>query len=178
MKLIKYFIFIILAGIITAGCSSLSVTQDYDTSYDFSKLKTFGFLPISEKANIDQLNADRAGNAIKSNLTAKGYTLSEQADFGVAIFFSKATKTDIQSTSYGYGYGYGWRGSGMGDVSVSQYDEGTLVLDIIDIKENKLVWRGTGVGTLKDNPTMEEKTARINEAITQILAQFPPTTAK
>ena len=181
MRSIKNFLAIlsvfVLTQILLSGCgSSISVNQDYDPAYDFSKLKTFGFIPITSEAGIDQLNADRLGEALKTNLTAKGFTLSEKADFGIALFFTKSTKTDISTTGgYGYGYGYGYRGyGGVGYTDIYQYEEGTLVVDFIDMAENKLVWRGIGSGILSDNPTVEERTANINNAVAQILAQFPP----
>jgi len=185
MRSMKYLLSILsLFAFVTmlfTGCSSISVSQDYDPAYDFSKLKTYGFIPITSEAGIDQLSADRLSTAIKTNLAAKGYTLSEQADFGVALFFTKSTKTDIQSTgSYGYGYGYGYRGYGGmgGSTYVTQYDEGTLVIDFIDMAENKLVWRGVGTGVLSSNPSVEERTANVNYAVTEILGQFPPTKAE
>lgn len=166
-----------LAFIFLAGCSSISVNQDYDPAYDFSKLKSFGFIPIPEDAGIDQLNATRLGDAIKNELTAKGFTLSETADFGVALYFSSKTKTNIQS--YGYGYGYGrWGGPGMGGVDVTQYDEGTLMIDFIDMTKKELIWRGSGTGTVSESPSVEERTANINYAVAQILAQFPPNQVK
>ena len=167
---------IVIAALFLAGCSTISVNQDYDPAYDFSKLKTYGFIPITEEAGIDQLNATRLGDAIKANLTAKGYTLSENADFGIALFFTKDTKTSIQSTG-GYGYGYGYRGYGGmgGSTYVTQYDEGTLVIDFVDMAKQELVWRGVGTGALSDSPSVEERTENINNAVTQILAQFPPT---
>jgi hypothetical protein len=176
-SLISVYIVAVIAMLITGGCSTISVNQDYDPAYDFSKLKTFGFIPITEEAGIDQLNATRLGDAIKANLTAKGYTLSENADFGIALFFTKDTKTSIQSTGYGYGYGYGYRGYGGmgGSTYVTQYDEGTLVIDFVDMAKQELVWRGVGTGALSDSPSVEERTANINNAVTQILSQFPPT---
>jgi hypothetical protein len=176
MKAAKIYLLFFVIVIIT-GCSTISVNQDYDPAYDFSKLKTFGFIPITEEAGIDQLNATRLGDAIKANLTAKGYTLSEQADFGIALFFTKDTKTNIQSTGYGYGYGYGYRGYGGmgGSTYVTQYEEGTLVIDFVDMAKQELVWRGVGTGALSDSPSVEERTANINNAVTQILGQFPPT---
>jgi len=178
MKSIKKFISLtfitLIAAILLVGCSTISVNQDYDPGYDFSKLKTFGFIPISPEAGIDQINANRFGDAIKNEMTAKGYTVSEKADFGVAILFGKETKTNI--TSYGYGYGPYWgRYGGTTNVDVSQYDEGTLIIDIIDLTKKELVWRGTGTGALNPNATVEERTANINNAVAQILAQFPPT---
>lgn len=168
-------IFLTIAFFLFGGCSTISVNQDYDPEYDFSKLKTFGFLPITDEAGIDQLNATRLGDAIKSNLVARGYTLSDKADFGVALFFSKQTKTNVQSYGYGYGYGrYGGGYGGMGSVDVTQYDEGTLVIDFVDMAKNELVWRGIGTGALSQSPSVEERTEKINNAVTQILEQFPP----
>lgn len=182
MRSMKNFISILsvfaLSLILLSGCgTSISVNQDYDPAYDFTKLKTFGFIPITSEAGIDQLNADRLGEALKTNLTAKGFTLSEKADFGIALFFTKSTKTDISTTGgYGYGYGYGYRGyGGVGYTDIYQYDEGTLVVDFIDMAENKLIWRGIGSGVMSDNPSVEERTANINYAVSEILAQFPPT---
>ena len=178
METTKYFLTLTFITLVTAillvRCSTISVMQDYDPEYDFSKLKTFGFLPIPEEAGIDQLNANRFGDAIKNEMTAKGYTVSENADFGVAILFGKQTKTNI--TSYGYGYGHYWgRYGGTTNIDVSQYDEGTLIIDVIDMNKKELVWRGTGTGALNPNATVEERTANINNAVAQILAQFPPT---
>ena len=168
----------VIAALFLAGCSSITVNQDYDPAYDFNKLKTYGFIPITEDAGIDQLNATRLGDAIKANLTAKGYTLAENADFGIALFFTKDTKTSIQSTGgYGYGYGYGYRGYGGmgGSTYVTQYEEGTLVIDFVDMAKQELVWRGVGTGAVSESPSVEERTEKINNAVTQILEQFPPT---
>jgi len=157
------------------SCSSISVNQDYDSSFDFSQLKTFGFLPVPEDAGLDQLSANRIGDAITKELQAKGYSVGGQdADFGVALHFGQNTKTDIQSWGYGYG---AWRGWGGGNIDVTQYEQGTLIIDFIDMKEKKLVWRGTGQGALSDNPSPEQKTKNVNTAVAKILAQFPPTGA-
>jgi len=158
------------------GCSSITVNQDYDPAFDFSKLKTYGFIPIPADAGIDQLSADKLDAAIKNELNAKGYTIAEKPDFGIALMFSQQTKTNIQS--YGYGYGYGaWGRPGMygtGGVDVTQYQQGTLIIDVIDMANQKLVWRGTGSGVMSDSPSVEERTQNVNNAINQILAQFPP----
>ena len=168
---------IFTAILIFASCSSITVNQDYNTEFDFSKWKTFGFIPIPESAGIDQINANRLGDATKKRLEAMGYKLEEPADFGVAFQFGKQQVTDV--TSYGgYGYGWGWGGYGYGPgggVDVTQYEQGTLIIDFVDMKESKLEWRGTGQGALQDNPSVEDRIAAIDTAVAQILAQFPPT---
>jgi len=169
-RILKILSFIIISFQLVS-CTSVTVNSDYDTSYDFTKLKTFGYIPIPADAGFDQINAKRVGDAIKTNLIAKGYELSKEADFGIALHFGTATQTNIDS----YGYGYGWR-RGMGSVEVTQYDEGTLIIDFIDMKNKELVWRGTGTGIMSDNPSVEEKVSNINYAVGEILAQFPPGT--
>lgn len=175
MKVIKkcffQFSILIVISILLLGCSTVTVNQDYDASHDFTKLKKFGFLPVPEDAGFDQFNATRVGDAIKTNLIAKGYELSEKVNFGVAIHFGTTTQTNIDA----YGYGYGWR-RGMGSVEVTQYDEGTLIIDFIDMEKKELIWRGSGTGTMSDSPSVEERVTNINYMVSEILAQFPPGT--
>ena len=154
-------------------CSTVNVNYDYDTGYDFTQLKTFGFLPVPADAGLDQLNAQRIGDAITKELTEKGYTLSKDADFGVAMHFGKQTQTDIQSWGYGYGRMGAW-GPGAGNVSVTQYDEGTLIVDFIDMDKKALVWRGSGSGAVDDNANTEKRTQMINATVAKILTNFPP----
>jgi hypothetical protein len=63
----------------------------------------------------------------------------------------------------------------MGGVDVSHYDEGTLVIDFVDMTKQELVWRGIGTGAVSESPSVEERTEKINNAVTHILEQFPPT---
>jgi Holliday junction resolvasome RuvABC endonuclease subunit len=49
------------------------------------------------------------------------------------------------------------------------------IIDVIDMNKKELVWRGTGTGVINPNATVEERTTNINNAVAQILAQFPPT---
>ena len=65
-----------------------------------------------------------------------------------------------------------------GSTYVTQYDEGTLVIDFVDMAKQELVWRGVGTGALDETPTVEQRTENINNAVTKILEQFPPTKEK
>lgn len=160
-----------LLGLWLISCSGISTNADYDPGFDFSTLKTFGFLPVPSDAGLDQLSADKVGNALKTQLTAKGYTDSKDADFGIAMHFGKQQKTDV--TSWGYGWG-GWGMWGGGNIDVNQYEEGTLIVDFVSMKDKKMIWRGTAKGALADNPNVEQKTKSINDAVAKMLAGFPP----
>jgi hypothetical protein len=56
------------------------------------------------------------------------------------------------------------------NADVQQYTEGTLIIDFVDAKTHKLVFRGLGqaaVGSQRSNANA------IQEAVTKIVAQFP-----
>ena len=61
-----------------------------------------------------------------------------------------------------------------GRTFVSQYEEGTLLLDFVNPKSNQLMWRGSAKATVMENASPEKREARINEGVQKILAQFPP----
>ena len=175
MKQILLIVSMVLVAISIMSCSSVTVNSDYDQDYNFAKLKTFGFLKIPADAVIDQLDAKRLSDAVTRVMGMKGYAVSEEPDFGVAMHFGAQTKTQIDSYGYGYGnaFGYGLGGPG-GAVQVWQYNEGTLLIDFIDMKKNELIWRGSGTKILADHPSVDDKVKNINDAVAEILGQFPP----
>lgn len=72
----------------------------------------------------------------------------------------------------GYGWNYGHVGTtGM---QVSTDDVGTPVLDFVEPKAKKPLWRGTARGAVDPSPTPEERTARVRDAVARIVDQYPP----
>ena len=51
------------------------------------------------------------------------------------------------------------------------YQEGSVIIDIIDSKEKQLVWRGAAEGVLYENDDPESV---ISETVKAILKDFPP----
>jgi hypothetical protein len=160
--------------VLLAACSSISTNYDYDMSYDFTKLKTYRWADIASKSDADPLVVQRVGSAVEAELKAKGYALAEgKPDFLVATHVGKQTK--IQVTDSGYAYGPRGHWYGAGGLDVYQYEEGTLIVDIVDNGSRDLVWRGTAIGIVDPGATPQEKTERINEAVAKIFEEFPPT---
>eukprot|EP01093_Parvamoeba_rugata_P019405 TRINITY_DN86_c0_g1_i7.p1 TRINITY_DN86_c0_g1~~TRINITY_DN86_c0_g1_i7.p1 ORF type:complete len:115 (-),score=33.07 TRINITY_DN86_c0_g1_i7:33-377(-) len=110
---------------------------------------------------------------------AKGYTKSENPDMLVSIFTKSNQRVDIYNNAWGSGAwgwggygGWGWR-SGWNNNQVSTTTEGVLYIDLIDANKKELIWQGSGTGNLETR-SVEKKEARINEFVSQMLAQFPP----
>lgn len=183
MKLFSVLI-AVFSTVLVLGCSSVSVTTDYDHEVNFTTLKTYEWMTVSKDAlstnattNMFQnsLVDKRFRNAVKSQLDAKGLTESSaNPDFLIA--YHSGTQDKVNVTNYGYGYGR-WGGYG-GGVDVHQYTQGTIILDFVDAKSKQLVWRSVATGALADKPdpaTVEEK---INGVVQQMLASYPPVSAK
>ena len=154
----------VLCVAIVAGCSSISVNQDYDPDFDFSAWRTFTFAPYESKMGMDQITYGEFKQAISKNLTAKGMVASDQnPDFVVSMATAQKEQTEITQA------GIGWWGT-----DVYQYEEGTLLVDFYETKSQKLEWRGTAKGELADNPSQQEKQAHINSVVAEMLEQFPP----
>ena len=73
----KMHLLILVSGLFLLGaCSSpLKVSNDYDKSVDFTKYKTYAIYKLEDKTgSVSQLNENRLLNAIRTQMTAKGFT--------------------------------------------------------------------------------------------------------
>jgi len=181
MKAIHTFWVLFFIGF-TVSCASIyGVQYDYDKQVNFESLKTYDWLPIPEKATMDSLVVNRVKNAVNSELQAKGLTMtSNNPDFFIAEHLGKKDKVKV--TNWGYGYGsYGrYRGGYWGPQGVDtyQYEEGSLILDFVDAKSKKMIWRGVAKAQIDDTNTPEKSEKLIDEAVQEILKNFPPPSSK
>jgi len=76
MKMLRLFFLLFLMVFIFSCSSVYDVQFDYDTKADFSNLKTYDWLPIPDKADIDSLTAQRIKNAVNTQLEAKGLKMT------------------------------------------------------------------------------------------------------
>ena len=183
MKLFYWISCILILAFVAWSCEpALKVTSDYDKSANFQQYKTFK-MNLSDEAHesISALNKERVYAAVKAEMLKRNYMESENADLIVhtaSIFKDKQSMT-AHTSSYGYGgyyRPYGWGGA-MGVSSYTTYDvqnykDGSLIIDIIDAKTQKLIWEGVGNKEI-DSPAKDPEKA-INEAVATIMSNFPP----
>ena len=173
------FLSFIMSTFLFIGCSTLEVSVDYDDSYNFKAAKTFAIVKNNEMPE-DTLTNDRIVNAVKNDLELKKYkqVSVEEADLIVVFYLQVKEKSQV-STSFsgglgyrGYGRGYGY-GGGMATTHTYEYEEGTLVIDALNPKTKKIVWRAIGVKELKNLETPAQRTEAVNKAVKKIMEKFP-----
>ena len=175
MKLFKLIPLLFL--LVLASCSSVQVSTDYDNTVNFSQFKTYAFMKDGvDKINISDLDKKRILKAIDEELTAKGFTKSENPDLLINIFTKSREQVDVNQFNAGWGYGWGWGWNPYmmygGQTTVSTSTQGTLYIDFIDAKKKEMIWQGEGIGTLTKN--VDKKDEKIADFVSKILAQYPP----
>ena len=179
--ILRWLLLIAGTGFLFGCASSAKVQTDFNPSADFSNYRSFSF--ISDKpllvtaAGVSPLLQGRLINATRGELASKGYRFvanPEAADFVVS--FTMGARDKIKVTSYPTPYrGYGSWGWGVGyynDVDVHNYTEGTLSIDIFDVKRRNPVWHGWAVKTISTSDR-RNPTPVINEIVAAIFTEFP-----
>ena len=173
------------------ACAQVRVRTDYDDAVDFTRLQTFAWLdpPLREEAREEgaqgadpfthnTLIDKRVRDEVEAWLREHGYRAAargESPDFQLRYeLVSRDVTRDspvFVSGGFGhFGYGYG-SGIGYGYSHSTTYQEGTLILDVIDPDSERIAWRGWGTTQARD-PHMEPE--RIHKTVAAILERFPP----
>jgi len=179
---------VLFLGLIYSCSPTVKVTSDYDHSANFGEYKTFAVYDLkAQQGQVNQLNVDRVTKAIRNEMLAKGFTESSNPDLKVNAVSILKNKTSVSANTDFYGYGgmyrpYGYWGGGamMGGANTTfntyDYVDGSLVIDIVSTKTQKLLWQGIGNAEIDSKPDNPEEF--INGSIKKILADFPPGSAK
>jgi len=170
----KYLFTILMAATLgLSSCSPFQVRSDYAETANFNSYKTYK-LRIDD-LNLNDIDKDRVLNEVSKQLQMKGMNAGENPDLIVNIKANHKKVTDVQTSRpfgmYGWGGSFGW-GVGVNRTWTSNYNQGALILDLIDAKTQKLVWQGIGNGISVDSPKAKQK--QIPEIVAEIMANYPP----
>lgn len=182
MKRLSIIILLGLFSLAVPGCSSMTVRTDYDREQDFSGYKTYHWpdtqdLNPNDVLQQEPLVAKRVMAAVDKVLQEKGFKLVESGEVDFVVFIHAGVEDRMRVTNWGGHYGgwYDpWWGAYGGTTTVSYYQEGTLVIDIVDAKERELSWRGMGTDTVGDIQDPDKMQEALDKIVAKIMADFPP----
>lgn len=192
-KLFNYLIGLLFLAI--AGCGVYTkITSDYDRSVDFTKYKTFAWLPDKDTAQSEynnQIIRNNTRNYFTHCMGERGYKISIDTPDVFLDLVITAVKKEKSVSTPGYTYPSGWyyhnpyyyhypsnhyylhHYNYNYTTYVTQkveYTEGAITLNIIDRKLNKLVWTGTAKGDLYDPSYIGDN---LHPAVYDILDNYP-----
>jgi len=145
------------------------VDIEADESADFSKYKTFRIGEGQLKSKSPSLNSDltrrKIENEIRKRLIEKGLSeVSGQPDLNVVFRLGSARRNEVEAFPAGR-YGLARRRV------VTQYTEGTLIIDLRDTSKRELVWRAVAV---EDKGDASKIADRLDDMVRKSIEKYPP----
>lgn len=168
--------------ILLAGCKT-TATVDYDRAllermenYQSYALASREEPTAGQHLSLTEIVDRRIMRSIDQSLRSRGLRRDDvQPDCRIAFFTTTEKHTEVQDLGlaggyYRHGLG-GRRWSSYPPVSIDEYEEGTLVIDVIDGKSGQLAWRGAASRRMGHAAPDE---GQIRLTVAKILAEFPP----
>jgi Domain of unknown function (DUF4136) len=165
---------IAISVLMLTDCASMRVNSYLERGTDLTRYHSYNWAADDRLSTgdprldnnsffLERLQAD-----VEKQLTSRGFekVTAGTPDLWLHYHVNIDQRIDVNSADRQYG--------DCGACSPSVYDAGTLMLDFVDARSNRLFWRGWAEGSLDgaiDNQDWMEQ--RIDEAVTRILARFP-----
>ena len=176
MLTVKHLAALVLLTLGAAGCASMSVASHVERGVDFTQFRTWDWgqrdaLPTGDpRLDNNQFFNDQLQGAIEKALAVHGYARAPQGGKADLLVHYHANinqrfmvnEPDVNCTP------------GNCQPSMVEYEQGTLVLDVVNATTDKVVWRGWAQDSVQgiiDNQDLLTK--KVNEAVSKMMAEFP-----
>lgn len=157
------------------GCATMTVGSHIERQINFSEYVTYDWgardsLPVGDpRLDNNPFFRDYLEGAIEKRLAGRGYhrVASGPPDVLVHYHASVNQKVDVYEGDRSLGYS-------QPDSRVVEFEQGTLVIDLVDARTNKVVWRGWSQDTMTgviDNQWRLEK--QVEEGVAKMMMRLP-----
>lgn len=160
-----------------AGCAAATASAHVERGITFTDYVTYDWgppdnLPVGDpRLDNNPFFRDYLQGAIEKRLAAKGFERATTGTPDLLVHYHAAVnqKVDVYSVDNANGYCYADCQPRFVD-----YEQGTLIVDMVDAKTNKVVWRGWSQDTMNgviDNQARLEK--QVEEGVSKMMQLLP-----
>jgi hypothetical protein len=183
------FLMLVLSLFFT-GCSSVSSLvggrHKHDYAQNFERIQSYNFHPVSNilKNNSDFQFISNSGVllSIENGMVTKKLRKERniEPEIWVNYYFSGENNVSVGDLNdlFQYNLGLAWDdkyGTGQGIANNNyQFSKRTLIIDFVTSKNNRLIWRGSTLTSIKAGDSAQSKREALKNAVKIILAPFPP----
>jgi len=172
---------VVAAGALgVTGCATMNVSSHVERGLDFAQYHTYNWgpadaLPTQDpRLDKDPFFHDHMQGAVEKRLAVRGLTLSTSGRADLLLHYHANVTQRLAVNRLDQGYGYCSSEDCPG--GVTEYEAGTIVLDVVDARTNRVIWRGWAQEDLARVIENRDRMARdIDEAVTRMLNRLPPT---
>ena len=176
---------ILLGLLITCAAFAQDVRYNFDKNTDFSKFKTYKWVPLPGATPLNDLTDRQIKAAVDAELAKKGLSVTDGDKADLYIGYQAAIGQEKEFTSFSSGWGYGggwyrggWYGGGPGMTTTtgqtSTIYTGQLAVDMYDSAGHALVWRGVASKTIDPKAKPEKQQKNLAKAVAKLLKNYPP----
>jgi hypothetical protein len=172
----------LLTILFMAACSSgVKISSNHEEDINFNEYSTFKVLPVeyetTERLQYSEDNKKIIKEAIINELKAMNFT-EDDSNPDVLMYATVTIEKEAQMRERTFQDGpaytgqrnYSW--SASDSILVGYYDEGSLVVNMIDAKKNHLVWHATARKALKDKAE-EDRETKLRQAVSDMFDEYP-----
>ena len=178
-------------AVVQAG---VKVRAEFDKAYDFSKARTYGWHPdgagevkmlMREGGDPEQIRArwePTIKDAVEKEMAKRGLVQATGGvpDLYLNYYFLSGPNSEAQTRGQFIGAVPPW---GVPDfemttTSLKIFEQGTLILDIIDGPKRQIAWRGIAEAEVNRQNTAAKREQRLREAVSELLKKYPPKVKK
>ena len=170
---------VVVAACLLSGCATVSVSSHTEPGLAWSQYRTFEWgaadpLPASDpRFAKDPYFQDRVAGAIEKQMAAKGFERAAPKatpDLLIHYHANIAERIDVDEIDRDHGY------CATADCRprVTRYEAGAIVVDIIDARTNRLIWRGWARDSVEGVIGNRDRVRHtIDEGVARMFATFP-----
>lgn len=167
-----------IAAVTVASCATMTVSSHVQRGLDFSQYRTYDWsaadaLPTGDpRLDQDFHFQDHLLGAVDRRLAARGFqrVTSGSPDLLIHFHANVTRRIDVNRIDQEKGY---CADQGC-EFEAVEYEAGTIVLDVVDRRTNRVIWRGWSQQNLQDLLGSGDRMERtVNEAVRRLLERFP-----
>jgi len=166
-----------LAALTLNGCATMNVSSHIERGVDFAQFRTWDFgpadaLPTGDpRLDNNPFFKDYLEGAVGKELERRHYTRTNTGTPDLLVHYhANISKTfDVNGVDTRNGYCYD-----NCQANVFEYEQGTIVLDVVDTHTNRVIWRGwaqDNIDGVIDRQDLLRKV--VNTAVARMMEMFP-----
>lgn len=178
--MIRVLLSLVISVIVLSGCASgPEILTNVNPQAKISDFNTYGFFsPLgTDRSNGTQTTlSGQLMDAMSREMAARGMVPSDSPDILIDFLFAAERRTNVRSTPITNTVSRSHWSMGVSTwpnyhTQVSQYKEGTLIIDFVDTRGQRLLAEGAAQSRIENSRFTQEQ---VNSVVGQIVQGFWP----
>jgi hypothetical protein len=190
-RVLPVFVAILLASLLSACSSGLTVRSEIDPTVNFSQYTTYNFFePMGIEGGYNSpIFGEHFRAAIGGEMARRKYQTADEPDLLINVTIRSDDKIKMRSYTAPYATGgyYGRPGGAYGGSALgvgistgsraTKTTEASVFIDIVDFSKQRVVWQGVAVVDVTDKVALQLRDA-IFTSVNKVMAEYPHTAGR